>query len=86
MQVQSDVCEVRSDVHEVRSDVREVRVLVQSLQCYAGRSGTQLLKTIVAGCVTLVDATGHQHRLLVEQCNTFQVRLARVNLWLKEAY
>ena len=71
---------------QVQSDMREVRVLVQSLQCYAGPSGTQLPRTIVSGCVTLVDATGHQHRLLVEQCNTFQVRLARVNLRLKEAY
>jgi hypothetical protein len=83
MVVQSDVREVRVRIQSVQSDVRDVRVLAQSL---AGYSGTQLPRTIVAGCVTLVDATGHQHRLLVEQCNTFQVRLARVNLCLKEAY
>jgi hypothetical protein len=78
--------QVQSDVHEVRSDMREVRVLVQSLQRCAGHIGTQLPRTIMAGCVTLVDATGRQHRLLVEQCNTFQVRLTRVNLHVKEAY
>jgi hypothetical protein len=83
MEVQSDVHEVRLRVQGLQSDVRNVRVLVQGL---AGCSGTQLPRSIVAGCVILVDATGHQHRLLVEQCNTFQVRLARVNLRLKEAY
>ena len=36
--------------------------------------GPQLRRTSTLGVVTLVDATGYEHPLLVEYCTSFQVR------------
>jgi len=57
---------------QTQHDVREVLVEVQKLKYSVGQGATQLPKTIALGVVTLVDATGYEHRLLVDHCTSFQ--------------
>ncbi|OAX31877.1 hypothetical protein K503DRAFT_860575, partial [Rhizopogon vinicolor AM-OR11-026] len=57
---------------QMQNDVREVLVRVQKLECSVGQGAAQLNQTIALGVVTLVDATGYKHRLLVDQCTSFQ--------------
>jgi hypothetical protein len=41
------------------------------------KSGDQHLPRMVTfGCLTLVDATGNEHQILLDFCTSFQVRLA----------
>ncbi|OAX35167.1 hypothetical protein K503DRAFT_392781, partial [Rhizopogon vinicolor AM-OR11-026] len=57
---------------QMQNDVREVLMRVQKLECSAGQGATQLTKTIALGFVTLVDATGYKHHLMVNHCAPFQ--------------
>jgi hypothetical protein len=43
---------------------------------------TQLSAAVTLGCVTLVDATGHEHPISVTFCTSFQVCLLSVKFLL----
>ncbi|OAX35982.1 hypothetical protein K503DRAFT_335541 [Rhizopogon vinicolor AM-OR11-026] len=57
---------------QLQNDVGEVLVRVKRLECFMGQGATQLTQTIALGVVTLVDATGYKHSLLVDHCTSFQ--------------
>ncbi|OJA07830.1 hypothetical protein AZE42_09142 [Rhizopogon vesiculosus] len=64
--------EIVSSQMQMRNDVREVLAGVQRLECCVGQGATQLTRTIALGVVTLVDATGYEHHLLVDHCTSFE--------------
>jgi hypothetical protein len=48
---------------------------MQQSQTARGPAVIQLTAAVTLGCVTLVDATGHEHAISVAFCASFEVRL-----------
>ncbi|KAG1729480.1 uncharacterized protein EDB91DRAFT_809636 [Suillus paluster] len=55
-----------------QNDIHEMRDLIIRGQSAVGPTAMKLSGTIVLGCVTLVDATGHEHAISVNFCTSFQ--------------
>ncbi|KAG1735646.1 uncharacterized protein EDB91DRAFT_558422 [Suillus paluster] len=55
-----------------QNDIREMKDLIIRTQFSVGPSPMQSIGTFALSCVTLVDATGHEHPVLVNFCTSFQ--------------
>ncbi|KAG0695277.1 hypothetical protein DFH29DRAFT_956210 [Suillus ampliporus] len=60
-----------------RRDIQEILAILQRRDTVnqsqlMGRTALQLPGSMMIGCVTLVDATGHEHPILVDYCTSFQ--------------
>lgn len=64
MQIQHDIHE---ELRRQREANQEVLIAMQTLQSLMNRT------VALVGCVTLVDATGHDHAIPVNFCTSFQV-------------
>ncbi|KAG1732732.1 hypothetical protein EDB19DRAFT_2041401 [Suillus lakei] len=53
-------------------DINKVLEILQRQRDYVGPTATQLTGAVALGCVTLVDATGHEHPISVSFCTSFQ--------------
>ncbi|KAG2129661.1 uncharacterized protein EDB93DRAFT_114088 [Suillus bovinus] len=59
-----------------REDRQNFLMTIESLvirgQSYVGPTATQSIGTAIRGCVTLIDATGHQYPIPVDFCTSFE--------------
>ena len=69
MRLQNDVCELKTNMLEYH--LRQMRLLEDSTMI--GAPG-RLPETISRGYAILVDATGREHPILLDQCRYFDVR------------
>ncbi|KAG2342737.1 hypothetical protein BDR05DRAFT_343002 [Suillus weaverae] len=53
-------------------DIHEVLAILRRQQDSVGPAATQLTAAVTLGCATLVDATGHEHAMLVTFCTSSQ--------------
>ncbi|KAG1770615.1 hypothetical protein EV702DRAFT_1249073 [Suillus placidus] len=53
-------------------DIHEVLAILRRRQDSVGPTPTQLIAAVTLGCVTLVDATGHEHAISMNFCTSFQ--------------
>ncbi|KAG2339599.1 hypothetical protein BDR05DRAFT_1062062 [Suillus weaverae] len=53
-------------------DIHEVLAILRRQQDSVGPTATQSIAAVTLGCVTLVDATGHEHAMSVNFCTSFQ--------------
>ncbi|KAG1778196.1 hypothetical protein EV702DRAFT_1196615 [Suillus placidus] len=73
MQSQRDIREVLQREQEDRqSFLMTIESLVTRAQSSVGPTATQLIGTATRGCVTLIDATGHQHPIPVNFCTSYE--------------
>jgi hypothetical protein len=85
MQSQRDTREVLVILQREQEDRQNLLMRIESLVAReyssVGPTATQLIGTATRGCVTLIDATGHQHPISVNFCTSFEVHLASTNLF-----
>jgi hypothetical protein len=85
MQSQRYIREVLVILQREQEDRQNFLMTIENLvtrgQYPVGPTATQLIRTATRGCVTLIDATGHQHPVSVNFCTSFEVRLASKNLF-----
>jgi hypothetical protein len=83
MQSQRDIREVLVILQREQEDRQNFLMTIESLVTRGhypvGPTATQLIGTATRGCVTLIDATGHQHPISVDFCTSFEVRSASEN-------
>ncbi|KAG1756100.1 hypothetical protein EDB19DRAFT_452031 [Suillus lakei] len=76
MQSQRDMHELLITLQREREDRQKLLVTIESLvtggQLSVGPTATQLIGTATRGCVTLIDATGHQHPISANFCASFE--------------
>ncbi|KAG1733139.1 hypothetical protein EDB19DRAFT_1911720 [Suillus lakei] len=65
MQSQNELHQMREEQQRMREDQQRLLVMIQSQSSASTR-------TVALGCVTLVDATGHEHPISVTLCTSFQ--------------
>ncbi|KAG1735599.1 uncharacterized protein EDB91DRAFT_1250434 [Suillus paluster] len=69
MQNQHDMREVLASQQRQREDIQKVLMMVM---IRPEQPSMGLPATVALGCVTLVDATGHEHSISVNLCTSFQ--------------
>jgi hypothetical protein len=82
MQSQRDIREVLAILQREQEDRQNFLMTIECLvtrRQSVGPTATQLIGTATRGCVTLIDATGHQHPISVDFCTSFEVRSASEN-------
>jgi hypothetical protein len=83
MQSQRDMCEVLVILQREQEDRQNFLMTIENLvtrqHSSVGPTATQLIGTATRGCVTLIDATGHQHPISVDFCTSFEVRSTSEN-------
>lgn len=76
MQSQRDIREVLVILQREQEDRQNFLMTIESLvtrqHSSVGPTATQLIGTATRGCVTLIDATGHQHPISVDFCTSFE--------------
>ena len=72
MQLQNNVSEIKMSI--VESHSRQMRHIETSVA--TGAAGR--LPTAISGYVTLVDATGREHTILLNHCRYFDVRFYNI--------
>ncbi|KAG2074518.1 hypothetical protein BDR04DRAFT_181719 [Suillus decipiens] len=65
-----DRCEIR-EVHELLITLQR-RLEDRNIEPFVASSASHLPATVMTGCVTLVDATGHHHQISVNLCTSYQ--------------
>ncbi|KAG2076200.1 hypothetical protein BDR04DRAFT_1149255 [Suillus decipiens] len=63
---------VWSSQMQSQHDIHEVLAILRRQKDSVGPTVTQLTAAVILGCVTLVDATGHEHAISVTFCASFQ--------------
>ena len=79
MQLQNDVSEIQTSIVECHS--RQMQLIENSVA--AGAVG-RLPTAISRGHAILVDTTGREHPILLEQCRYFDVRFHNTNIYVDE--
>ncbi|KIK37111.1 hypothetical protein CY34DRAFT_93307 [Suillus luteus UH-Slu-Lm8-n1] len=76
MQSQRDMREVLVILQREQEDRQNFLMTIENLvtrqHSSVGPTATQLIGTATRGCVTLIDATGHQHPISVDFCTSFE--------------
>lgn len=76
MQSQRDIREVLVILQREQEDRQNFLMTIENLvtrqYSSVGPTATQLIETATRGCVTLIDATGHQHPISVDFCTSFE--------------
>ncbi|KAG1845614.1 hypothetical protein C8R48DRAFT_442428 [Suillus tomentosus] len=76
MQSQREVHEMFVILQREQEDRRKFLLTIENLvaraQSSVGPTATQLIGTATRGCVTLIDATGHQYPIPVDFCTSFE--------------
>ncbi|KAG2339050.1 hypothetical protein BDR05DRAFT_1003727 [Suillus weaverae] len=76
MQSQRDIREMLVILQREQKDRQSFFMTIEGLvtraQSSVGPTATQLIGTATRGCVTLVDATGHEHPIAVDFCTSFE--------------
>ena len=79
MQLQNDVSEIKMSIVEYHS--RQMRLVENSV---ANGSAGWLPTGISRGYATLVDATGREHTILLDQCRYFDVCIHNIGMCVDE--
>ena len=79
MQLQNDVSEIKMTIVEYHS--RQMRLVENSV---ANGSAGWLPTGISRGYAILVDATGREHTMLLDQCRYFDVRIHNISIYVDE--
>ena len=77
--------QLRNDVSETKTSIecysRQMRLIENSV---ATGSAGRLPTAISCGYAILVDATGREHTMLLDQCRHFDVRFHNTNIYVHE--
>jgi hypothetical protein len=77
MQLQNDISKIKASVVECHS--RQMQLIESSVA--TGAAG-RLPTAVSRGYAILVDATGREHTMLLDQCRYFDVRFHNTNIYV----